>query len=101
MKTNARKLIEVRKKRKGLERKVEDLKKEEKKLEIAAINDRQAKVTRLRRERGLSLDDLVQRTSMSREILLQTLNDTTPPNKAIRELIARSLGVPHTELWAL
>ncbi len=98
--TNTRKLLEVDKKLEGLRRKTRELEKEKEKLKDAVTRDAWNKINCLRRKRGLSLEGLAQEVSMPKETLVELLSGETPPNKATRESIARSLGVPRTELWA-
>lgn len=100
MMTNTRKLHEVDKRIERLRRKTRELEKEKEKLTEAIQKEAWNKINLLRHKRGMSLEGLAQEVSMPKETLVELLNGETPPNKATRELVARSLGVPCTELWA-
>lgn len=98
--TNDEKFLKVVKRIDRLRRKIKELEKEKEKLEAAVNKDRVNKVTRLRRERNMSLDRLAERVSVSVETLIGILKGEGPSSKEVRVSIAESLGVDCTELWS-
>jgi ribosome-binding protein aMBF1 (putative translation factor) len=96
---NTRKLLIVRKRIEGLERKTKELRKEEEKLISVGVNERLEKVTRFRRKMNMSFESLADKVSMDEKDLIRLLRSSYLPNRVTRVSIANALGTVIGELW--